>query len=45
VGWYYDLKSLADYATDPNTNINTEDAAAAIATAEQFIVVMTGLLK
>ena len=39
----FDLKSIADYATDPSETTTAEDAAAAMKTAARFVEVFTAL--
>ncbi len=41
----YDLKSIADYAIDPDAVITRDDAAAAIAAATQFVASIEALLS
>jgi uncharacterized protein (UPF0332 family) len=41
----YDLKSIADYATDPTRKVSPEEAAWTIETAELFIDLLAGLAE
>ena len=44
LGDAYELKSIADYGTDPSLTVSAEEAEGSLAAADLFVACITGLL-